>query len=127
MALLTGDLANQVFAAFKGKLLFGLIRQFSAPISGGLDSYGDAIETVPTDTAIQGFVEDYSAYYRATAGIPATDIRVNIFAKSAPAIVPGRDDKVQMNGVWYQLRAVTTDPATAMWTCQAFPIPSPEA
>lgn len=130
MALLTGDLANQVFAAFKGKLLKGIIRQKVIAESGGLDTLGDALDEEAVDTAIEGFWENYDDAYRARAGIPITDLQVNIFAKSCPGITPGKDDKVKLIGtggiaVWYQLRAAKTDPATALWSCRAFVIPEP--
>lgn len=130
MALLTGDLAKKVFKAFKGKLLTGLIRQTVTPDSGALDDLGDPLDSAPVDTAIEGFTEDYSAYFRATAGIPDTDTKVNIFAESCPGLIPSKDDKVKLIGrfgaQWYQLRSAATDPATALWVCRAFPIPEPE-
>lgn len=127
MALLDGDIAKKIFAAFKGKLQTGLIRQISAPSSGGTDEYGDDLDGAPTDTACEGFVEDYDDAYRARAGIPDLDVKVNIFGQSIPTITPGKDDKVQMptGGQWYQLRRAKKDPATALWTCQAFAIPEP--
>lgn len=126
MGLLTGDLATSVYKAFKGKLLTGLIRQTTVAESGGLDQYGDPIDVASTDTVCEGFVENYADYFRAKAGIPEFDIQVNIFAKSIPGITPTKDDIVQMNGRWYQLRSAKTDPATALWTCQAYPIPEQE-
>lgn len=130
MALLTGDLASQVFAAFKGKLLKGIIRQTVIPESGALDSHGDPIDSDPVDTAIEGFFENYDDAYKARAGIPLNDLQVNIFAKSCPGVTPTKDDVVKLIGtggvaVWYQLRKVKTDPATAMWVCQSFVIPEP--
>lgn len=125
MSLLEYDLAKSIYKGFKGKLLTGIIRQSVSASSGALDSYGDPIDPVPTDTAVQGFVDHYSAFYRAQAGIPDTDLRVNIFAQSAPDITPGKDDRVRFGTRWYQLRAARTDPATALWDCQAFEIEAP--
>jgi len=129
MAILDGDIASAIFKGFKGKLLTGLIRQRTVPSSGALDQYGDPIDLEATDTAIEGFVENYDDAYRARAGIPETDLQVNIFAKSAPAITPGKDDIVKFTrgtvDTWYQLRRVKTDPALALWQCQAFEIEAP--
>lgn len=130
MSLLGGDIARDVFAAFKGQLQKGLIRQIGSVTSGGLDDYNDPIDGIPVLTACEGFVEDYDDSYRARAGIPDMDVKVNIFAQSIPAITPTKDDQVQMpkdTGPWYQLRRIRRDPATAMWSCQAFEIPAPES
>lgn len=124
MALLD-DLAKAVSDAFKGLLLSGVIRQIAYPSSGALDSFGDPVDGLAVETACEGFVEGYSDYYRATAGIPDNDVKVNLFAQSMPGITPGKDDTVMLGATWYQIRKVQTDPATAMWTCQAFIIPEP--
>lgn len=127
--LLDGDLATSIYEGFKGKLLTGLIRQRVTPESGALDSLGDPIELSSTDTVIEGFVENYDDAYRARAGIPETDIQVNFFSKSADGVTPGKDDLVKFTrgttDTWYQLRRVKTDPAIALWSCQAFQIPEP--
>lgn len=131
MGLLDGDIADAIYRGFKGKLLRGLIRQSAVPISGGLDEHGDPIETADTDTPIEGFTDLYSTTFRALAGIPTGDLKVCFFAKSAPLISPSKDDRVMFMraGVpsWYQLRGpIETDPATALWTCQAYQIPVPQ-
>ena len=123
MALLTGDIANDVFKCFKGLLLSGELRRETPGAS--VDEYGDALAPTISYFAIEGFVSRYSESFRATAGIPDTDLKVNIFAKSAPALTPTKDDKVLFEGQWYQIRKVATDPATAMWTCQSFAIEPP--
>lgn len=128
--LLTGDIQKQVFAAFRGKLLTGVIRQARVGISGGLDDYGDAIDVGFVESKCEGFTENYSDAFKAASGIPQTDIKVNIFGGSIPGITPGKDDLVMLKGItgvqWYQLRGpVKTDPATALWNCQAFPRAAP--
>lgn len=129
MGILDGSLADQIYKGFKGKLLKGVLRQNTSPDSTALDSYGDPIDLLPTDTPMEGFVENYDAAYAARAGIPGTDVKVNIFAKSCPGLTPGLDDicKFVQGGVatWYQLRGAKIDPAGALWTCQAFVIPEP--
>lgn len=131
MGLLDGDLAQSIYDGFKGRLLTGIIRQEAVPVSGGLDGKGDPVELTPADTAIEGFYEDYDAMYLARSGLPKESVKVSIFAKSAPTIIPKRDDKVRLDqaGVetWYQLRRVQTDPAKALWTCpDAFVISAPD-
>lgn len=123
MALLTGDLAKKVFAGFKGKLLTGELRHEEAGTA--VDEYGDPLAPTITYTAIEGFTSNFSDAFRATAGIPDTDLKVQIFAQSAPALVPTKDDKVLFLDQWYQIRKVRKDPATALWTCQSFAIDPP--
>ena len=126
--LLDGAIASAVYAGFKGRLLTGTLRQSSAAT---LDDLGDPATPTDTDYPVQGFVDGYSAVFRAQAGIPIEDVRVSIFGKSMPTGVrPGRDDRVRMRqaGVdtWYQLRTAEVDPAGALWECQAYAIPAPE-
>mgnify|MGYP001562722116 CR=1 FL=1 len=131
MGLLDGDLAEAIFQGFKGKLLTGVIRQKAVPESGGLDDLGDAIDATPTDTPLEGFVDEYDAAFKARAGIPQTDVKVCIFAQSIPGVRPGRDDKARIDrsgsSQWYQIRRVMTDPALALWECQSFEIQDPDA
>ena len=123
MGLLTGALAKAIFAGFKGKLLKGELRREIK--SGGLDEYGDPIVVEPVYFSVEGFVDRYNAFYRASAGIPETDLLVSIFSQSSPGLTPRKDDKVLFNGVWYQLKTVGTDPATALFECQSFVIDPP--
>lgn len=123
MPLLTGDLAQAVFDGFRGLLLTGELRREIK--SGVLDDYGDPVGNTIEYFSIEGFSSRYSAFYRAQAQIPETDVKVSIFAKSNDGLVPRKDDKVIMNGVWYQLREVSVDPAGALYVCQAFVISPP--
>lgn len=130
MGLLDTQLRDAIYAGFKDKLLSGVIRQYSEPASGALDEYGDPIDVAPTDTDIQGFVDEIDDRYRAQAGIPEEDVLVNIFGGSATSVTPAKDDVVRFTrnsvATWYQLRRVKVDPAGALYTCQAYVIPEPE-
>lgn len=123
MGLLDGDIAKEVFKAFKGKLLSGELRRETS--NNTLDEYGDPTDPTISYFAIEGFTDEFSEFYKAKAGIPDSDLKVNIFAQSAPTLTPTKDDKVRFGTSWYQLRKVNTDPATALWTCQAFEIEAP--
>lgn len=130
MGLLDGQLAQAIYDGFKGKLLKGSLRREVIGDSSGLDELGDPVAAQPTTWGIQGFTDEYSDFFKAQAGIPTSDLKVCIFGKSLPAGVrPQKDDKVSFvqAGVstWYQLRKATTDPATALWTCQGYVIPAP--
>lgn len=121
--LLTGKIAKAVFKGFKGKLLTGTLRHDEP--STTLDENGDPTSVVITRPSIEGFTDEYTAFYRAQAGIPETDLKVNIFAESSPGLTPTKDDRVTFLSVWYRLRRVKVDPAGALFECQAFEIPTP--
>lgn len=130
MGLLDGDLAQSIYDGFKGRLSTGVIRQSEVPTSGALDQYGDPADLATTDTALEGFFEEYDAMYITRAGIPKDSVKVNIFAKSCPGITPRKGNLVKLTrgGVdrWFQLRRVQTDPAQALWTCpDAYEIGTP--
>ena len=125
MALLTGDLAKQMYDGFlkSGILLDGELRKETP--SAAVDEYGDPLAPTISYFAIKGFVSSYTDFIKAQSGIPDSDLKVQFFAKSADGIVPSTDDKAQFLGQWYQLRKVKKDPATALWTCQSFAIEPP--
>lgn len=126
MGILDGPLADTVFNAFRGKLKTGVLRITAHPISGALDGRGDPTEAAPTDYPIEGFTSRYSDYARAQLGIPDTDLKVSIFAKSLPAgIEPAKDSKVRIGNQWHQIRRLSIDPAGALWVCQSFEIEDP--
>lgn len=126
MGLLDGDLQAQIWKGFKGKLLTGTLRRDGVPESGGLDSHGDPIDTTPTTWSIQGLVDNYTKYAKAQAGIPEADVKVLILAGQNPSLRPVKDDRVLLGGRWYQLRNASTDPAIAVWECQAFECEAPD-
>lgn len=126
--LLDGFIANAVYAGFKGRLLVGALRR---SVASSVNDLGDPSAPTETDYACQGFVDAYSDHYRATAGIPLTDVKVCIFGASlASGIAPTKDDRAKFtrDGVvtWYQIRGpINLDPAGALYECQAFVIPEP--
>lgn len=118
--LLDGQLASAIYAGFKGKLLKGTLRRRAVDETQGLDALGDPRGVTVTDYPCQGFTDNYTEFFRATFGVPDTDLKVCIFSKSLPVGVrPLKDDLVQFQSVWYQLKTVGTDPATALWECRA--------
>lgn len=120
MGLLDGQIANAIFNGFKGKLLKGTLRKFVVDQTVGLNTKGDPIAVDPVDYTCEGFVDEYSEFFRAQTGIPDTDCKVCIFAKSLPSGVrPLKDDLAQFQSVWYVLRSGATDPATALWEGRA--------
>jgi len=120
MGLLDGFIASEIYKGFKGKLLKGTLRKFVVDQTVGLNTKGDPISVDPVDYTCEGFVDEYSEFFRAQTGIPDTDCKVCIFAKSlSSGVRPLKDDLAQFQFVWYQLRTVSTDPATALYECRA--------
>lgn len=117
MGLLDGGIAGIVGRATAGITLSGTLTRASGTT---VDSYGDPV-TSSTDYAFRGFREDYSAAYRARAGIPVGDCRIMIVATSL-AVAPQVDDLITLQGKSYRARVVSTDPATAMFDCQVFEV-----
>ena len=136
MGMLDGELASSIFDGFKGKLLTGSLRKRTVPTSGGLDRAGDPIDSASADHSFEGFIDRYSEFSHAQAGIPESDLKLCIFGKSlAAGIAPERDNIAQITGPagsiyvgrWYQIRKAAIDPAGALWECQSVQIPEPVA
>lgn len=117
-SLLEGQLAKAIYAGFKGKLLKGIL---SRPVaSGGLDINGDPVTVTPQAFPCEGFVENFSAYYREQNGIPDTDMSVLIFSESI-STVPQKDDTITFRGTKYQIRKILeVDPAEATYRLQGY-------
>ena len=125
--LLEGQIAKAIYDGFKGKLLKGTLTRAAPDRATGLDELGDPNSTVASSWPCQGFADNYSEFFRATAGIPDTDLSVSIFAASLPAgVKPQKDDRATLKdrgvSTTYQLRSASTDPATALWVCRAFKV-----
>jgi hypothetical protein len=133
VGLLDGNLADSTYRSFRGKLLSGIIRQ-AVPAAGPLDAAGDPAAVAPKITKLEGFPEGYSVFTRTQAGIPGTDLQLNIFAASMPGVKPEKDNQVRLDrkvagrvqSQWYQIRGpVAIDPANVLWNCQSFEIEAP--
>lgn len=134
MGLLDGDLARAIHQGFRGRLLGGVIRRDAAPENVTLDAYGDPETTAPVVIPIEGFDEAYSAFSRAQAGIPDTDVRVNILGYPLGDFRPSEGDLIRLDrkdasgnttSRWFQVRRSSVDSAGALWTCQSFETEAP--
>jgi hypothetical protein len=114
------EMAESIWQAFQGELLVGTLRQSAVNMARGFDDYNDPVAERSTDYEIQGFIDFYTDYDRAQAGIPAIAVKFCFFANSVPGVTPRKDDTGQFRGQWYRFITVETDPAIALWTCQAF-------
>lgn len=130
--ILDGSLAQSIYDAFTGQLLTGTYWTRSVPESGGQDELGDPTAVADTPYSFEGFVDLYSAVTRAQAGIPDTDLKLCIFAKSLD-VEPVRDGIAKITGPvgsiyvgkFYQVREKAIDPAGALWELQSFEIKDP--
>jgi hypothetical protein len=111
------------------------LRKRAIPASGALDKGGDPIDPpAPDDHDAQGFIDRYSEFTQAQAGIPRDDLKLCLFGKSLPdGVAPEKDDICQVTGPagsifagrWFQIRERAIDPAGALWECQSFEIKAP--
>ncbi|QIG75284.1 hypothetical protein EVC29_055 [Rhizobium phage RHph_Y52] len=110
---LEGQIAKAIAKGFKGKLLKGVLTR-NVP-GGTLDSYGDPVGSSTQTFSFEGFAENFTAFYRANAGIPDGDVSI-LFIAQTLSTVPTKDDRVTLRGVTYQLRQlVEADPAGATY------------
>lgn len=118
-SFLEGQLRNAIAKGFKGKLRVGTLTRM---IPGGLDEYGDIIPATPQNFRVEGFVDTYSDFYRAQAGIPQNDVKIVLIAGNS-ATEPKKEDEISFAGYpTYQVREIKTDPAFATWELQSFSV-----
>jgi len=121
-SFLEGSLKKAVAKGFKGKLLKGIVRKV---VASAVNNQGDIVPTGIRDYPFEGIRENFSAYYKAQAGIPDTDVSILIIL-GLTTTTPDKDDKIYINGTWYQVRKILEiDPAGASAKVQAFSIPLP--
>jgi hypothetical protein len=122
MSILEKQIRDLVAAGFKGQLLPGTLRR--KIMAAGRDEHGDPIAFEPSTYPFEGMIDQYSAFTKATGGIPASDVKVLIIAGSL-SVRPQKDDELKIRDQWYRVRGVSTDPAEATWECQSFAIADP--
>ena len=111
-------LRSQLAKGFKGRLLVGVLTRKT---NGDVDERGIP-QTIETSYRMEGFVDNYSAFYRRNAGIPDNDVKIVLIAGNCDTD-PIKDDRVKFaNFPQYQIRAVETDPALAHFNCQSYSV-----
>ena len=122
---LEGSLKKQVAAGFKGYLLNGTIRR-STPT--GVDAKGDGTAPTITTAPFEGIRGSFSAFVRAQAGIPETDVSILVLLGST-TMEPRKDDLINIpkgSAKWYNVRRIVDiDPAGATANCQAYEVSAP--
>ena len=118
-SFLEGPLRNAVAAGFRGKLKKGMLRR--DVFAAGVDEYGDPRPSSTVSYPFEGFVDTYSAFVRAQAGIPDTDAKVCILGANLPkGVVPRQGDRITLGGQRFQaVRLTNVDPAGALYEVQS--------
>lgn len=125
VSLLEGKLKTKIAAAFNGKLTRGTIRRETPT---GVNSGGSPNNPTVTTAGFNGIRESFSAFYKAQANIPETDVSILILLGST-TIEPKQDDLVYLDKPWYKWhkvrRVLTVDPAQASMKVQAYEVAAP--
>lgn len=112
------DIRAAIGGAFGDTSLFFSEATLTRPAQGG---GWNAATGTPQTYPCKAMIEAYSDHLRAVADIPGTDVRLMIVGTSIE-VDPKKGDTVTLNGRDWTLIQVDTDPARAMWTCQAGPV-----
>lgn len=111
------DIRAAIGGAFSNQSLFFSIASLVRISDRGWNENQTTTLTAPC----MAMIEAYSDHLRAVSDIPGTDVRLMIVGTSI-AVDPLKGDIVTLNGKDWALIQVDTDPARAMWTCQARPV-----
>lgn len=112
------DIRAEIGAVFSDTALFfsdATLTRVAA--SGGWS--GDA--GTSSEYPCKAMIDTYSDHLRAVSDIPDTDVKLMIVGTSI-SVAPLKGDSVAIGGASYGLISVDTDPARAMWICQARPV-----
>jgi len=115
---LLDDIRADIGAVFEDTGLF--FSEASLTRATGSGGWGEDMASSTTHPC-KAMIEAYSDQLRAVAGIPDTDVKLMIVGTSV-AIDPIKGDTVTLSGRNWALIRVDTDPARAMWSCQARPV-----
>ena len=115
---LLDDIRAEIGAVFEDTSLF--FSDATLTRAGGSGGWSED-EGTAQNHPCKALLAAYSDHLRAVAGIPDTDVKLMIVGTSI-ATEPLKGDTVTLNGRSWALIRVDTDPARAMWTCQARPV-----
>jgi hypothetical protein len=120
--MLLDDLADDVTAALSGELRAGTYWR-SEEI--GIDPFGNPIVDW-VSYPCEGTRGSYDAEYAGLSGIPRDNARIEIIAGTL-AVTARNLDRINIEGAWWEIVQVETDPATAVWLCQCAASTDPTA
>lgn len=112
------DIRTAIGGAFGDTALFFSQATLTRVVGGGGWTDDSA---APDEYPCKAMVDTYSDHLRAVADIPGTDVKLMIVGTSI-SVDPLKGDTVTVGGKSYAINRVETDPARAMWTCQASPV-----
>jgi hypothetical protein len=107
------QLVVDVTAALSGELRTATL--WKSEIVGD-DGAGNYIYDYVAHTC-QGTRANYDARYASEAGIPRTEVSIELLAGTLD-IAPNNLDYIEIENAWHVITTVETDPATAVWSCQ---------
>lgn len=107
------DIADDVVAALGGELRSAT---FYHGDNTGTDAFGNPI-TVWSSYPCEGTRGSYDAEYAGLSGIPRTNVKIEIIARTL-AVTPKNLDRIFIEDSWWTITQLETDPANAVWLCQ---------
>lgn len=116
MGLLTGGLAQTIHSAMKGLFLDAVLLR---DVPGVSSDPADPSPPVRSSYPCKAIADTYSSFDVASGLADSTDAKILILSKSL-SFRPVAGDKISLNGGKpLSIVRVTTDPAMAVWECQA--------
>ena len=119
MGLLDGDIAALVSDGLEAAEL-PLDLTLTRTVAGTPDEDEPWLPVTPTTTTYpcRGFEDNYSAYYIVNGLALQGDRRIMILAPSL-SVTPIAGDQITSRGETFTVVSVKSDPARALWECQA--------
>lgn len=115
--LLEGALAAMIHSAMRGLFIDATLTRTT--LTGATEGWNPSTGTSSTTAyACKAIVEAYTEREREAELIQANDRRVLVLAGSL-AVTPQTSDSITVRGATYEIVAVETDPAEAVWVLQA--------
>lgn len=117
MSLLAG--IDKLISQVAGPLVFEqaqLLRTGAASIDPATGQTSSA--NAPED--IKAIEEDYSAFHRASLGIPSVQRKINVIGYGVD--IPRAGDQVNLRGIVWEISSVGNESAGALYTCHAVPV-----
>jgi hypothetical protein len=117
---LAGSLAKTVGKALAGVFLPATLYRSASPLADELPYDEPSNPAAPSEFKCRAIHESYSDFYTKQNLINASDRKVLILANSL-SVKPQNGDRVKVDGedLTLTIVSVKTDPAKAVWECQA--------
>jgi hypothetical protein len=113
---LAGSIARTIGSAMSGLFLAATLTR-DVPAAPGSDPWDPEAPTVATYSC-KAINNSYSDYFQKGGLVEANDRKVLILAASL-SVTPAQGDRVTIDGLTLTIINLKTDPAKAVWECQA--------